>query len=86
MAGDQFSQSNPLSLPDGHEIPLSDRNICSSHATQLLAFRQSLLRQAQDLPLLGKGPSSLPTIQGCEHLLATLRQASVHTAKDTKTE
>lgn len=50
LAGDRFSQRNPLSLPDRHETRLGDRNICSSHAMQLLTLIQSLLRRAQDLP------------------------------------
>lgn len=38
------------------------------------------------LTIAQEGAFSLPTTQGCAHLLATFHQASVHTAEDIKTE
>lgn len=46
-SGYHSSQTNPLSSPDVREIPLGDKNFCSSHATQLLTLKLSLLKQAQ---------------------------------------
>jgi len=42
-------------------------------------------KKAQDLPHISK-LLSLPNIQGCEHILATLHQTSVHTAEVIKKE
>lgn len=83
MAGGHFSQRNPLSLPEGYEISLGDTNICSSHAVQLLAFALGLLSPRLTI---AQESTLLPTTQGCEHLLATLQQSSVHTVGDSKTE
>lgn len=86
MAGYHSSLTNPLSFPDVREIPLGKKNFCSACATQLLTLKWSLLKQAQELPLLRKGPSSHSLLQGCVHLLATFHHASVHTVEDIQAE